>query len=330
MNFSSRSFVFCAFFGAAVASQADVFAPRHTLAQPQVKVPSKADKAAADALFREGKTLLKDGQTAEACAKFEESQSLDPSAGTLLNLGDCYEKAGLLVKSYQSFVKAEPMSKAREKMDWVETAQTRAAGLKAKIPTLSMDLGAEQTITVDGAPFKRDELRAGIMLEAGEHRVAVLYQSQTWNRVFRAEVGSRTVLRPEFKESAQPKPASGGNSHAGLHPMQLTGIVLMGVAGASVATGLVLGALASGKKSDTEALCPNYKTADKPLCTSASATDLNQSAKGLALGATIVTTAGLAVGVGGVLLFLLAPNATKGVAVEVGPGRASASWKAEF
>src|SRR6478735_9605838 len=53
---------------------------------------SPTDQAKAEALFDEGRRLLAAARFAEACPKFAESQRLDSALGTLLNLGDCYEK----------------------------------------------------------------------------------------------------------------------------------------------------------------------------------------------------------------------------------------------
>src|SRR5512139_1741852 len=53
-----------------------------------------SDKAAAEALFDEGRKLMAEGKYAAACAKLEASQKLDAGVGTQLNLADCYEKSG--------------------------------------------------------------------------------------------------------------------------------------------------------------------------------------------------------------------------------------------
>ena len=51
-----------------------------------------ADPAAAQAMFEHGKQLSGQNRLDDACRAFAESQRLDPATGTLLNLGDCYEK----------------------------------------------------------------------------------------------------------------------------------------------------------------------------------------------------------------------------------------------
>ncbi len=48
------------------------------------------NRAAAEALFSEGRSLSAKGRYAEACPKFEASQQLDPGLGTMLNLAECY------------------------------------------------------------------------------------------------------------------------------------------------------------------------------------------------------------------------------------------------
>lgn len=57
----------------------------------------ESPRARADALFHEGRDAMRAGDVPAACAKFAESEGLDPAKGTLLNLAFCEESAGNLV-----------------------------------------------------------------------------------------------------------------------------------------------------------------------------------------------------------------------------------------
>ena len=51
------------------------------------------DAATAEALFREGRTLMDAGNYTAACPKLAESYAQDAATGTLLALGMCQERA---------------------------------------------------------------------------------------------------------------------------------------------------------------------------------------------------------------------------------------------
>src|SRR4029079_1330518 len=56
--------------------------------------PRSADTATAETLFRQAKSLIKQGKFSEACPMLAESHRLDPASGTLLVLAQCYEGEG--------------------------------------------------------------------------------------------------------------------------------------------------------------------------------------------------------------------------------------------
>ena len=88
---------------------------------------ASADPATAEALFREGRRLLDEGKTDEACPKLAESQRLDPSAGTMLNLATCYEKNGQLASAWVTFKGAATAAQNANEVDRAKLARAKAA-----------------------------------------------------------------------------------------------------------------------------------------------------------------------------------------------------------
>src|ERR1700679_1918479 len=81
-------------------------APSTAFAQAPPPQPSPALNPVAreaDQLFREGREALEKGDLPRAADRFEHSQELDPSPGTLLNLAQVYEHLGKLVKALDLF-----------------------------------------------------------------------------------------------------------------------------------------------------------------------------------------------------------------------------------
>jgi len=71
---------------------------------------ARAQSADAEALFRDGRALIKKGDLAAGCDKLAASERIESSIGTLLNLGDCREKLGKLASAWAAFRKAEAMA----------------------------------------------------------------------------------------------------------------------------------------------------------------------------------------------------------------------------
>jgi hypothetical protein len=131
------------------------------------------DVAGADALFSEAKALAGKGDYAAACPKFEASQNLGPSLGTLLNLADCYEHVGKLASAKKRWDDAAELAKAKGD-DRLAFATDRATAIAAKVPKLTLRItsGAE-TLAVAVGGEKIPDSRWGLPLEVDPGKVDV-------------------------------------------------------------------------------------------------------------------------------------------------------------
>src|SRR5580704_14583725 len=123
------------------------------VASSTVARADNANAAAAEVLFAEGRRLVNAGDFANACPKFAESERLDPSVATLLNLGACYEKAGRTASAWATFREAISAAQAAKRDDYLQTAQKRATALE---PTLSRIIISEHDTSTAGLEIKRD------------------------------------------------------------------------------------------------------------------------------------------------------------------------------
>ncbi len=117
-------------------------------------------KVVAEALFEEGRRLVADGKYAEACPKFADSQRLDPSASTLLNLASCYEKLGRTATAWATYKEAASAANAGGRAEYVAAAQRHADGLSGRLSRLTITVARG----LDGIRVERD----GVVVDPAE------------------------------------------------------------------------------------------------------------------------------------------------------------------
>src|SRR4030095_12249844 len=99
-----------------------------------VRADEPADQGAlARELFYQGRELLQAKDYERACAKFAESQRLDPGGGTLLNLALCHELTGKTASAWAEFDQALRMARADQRPDREEFAQTHMSALAPRL-----------------------------------------------------------------------------------------------------------------------------------------------------------------------------------------------------
>jgi hypothetical protein len=137
---------------------------------------ARAQSAEAEALFRDGRNLIKQGKIAPGCDKLAASERLESSVGTLLNLGDCREKLGKLASAWAAFRKAEAM--ARRSGDDIKR-QTEAARRAAQLEPRLSNLVIEVPARVEGLVVRRD----GELVDAAQ-----------WSTPVPVDPGSYTII----------------------------------------------------------------------------------------------------------------------------------------
>ena len=281
--------------------------------------PSKADSAAAEALFEEGRKLLAAGQVKQACPKFAESYRLDPALGSLLNLATCHQLEGKTASAWGEFRDAEQQARRAGDAKRQKFASEKAASLEGSLPKLIVTVSETPKGLVvyrDGVALGEGSFNVPLPVDPGERVVrAEAPGKKPWETRVDAVTGKRSsVVIPEL-EAAAVSGDDGGGDPNGDHPTpapdappaspgsgRTVGYVLGGVGLAGVAAGAVFGALFFGKKGDAEAC-------KAPACPRATYDDAKSSAD------TFGTVSGVALGVGaaalvaGAVLILAAPSA---------------------
>jgi len=268
----SRPFRRCAW--AALALACCLLSPQASWGQ----ATGATAKQQADTAFDEGRELFEQGRFKDACDKFELSMRLDPSPGTLLNLGNCYEPQGDLLRALSTFEQAltdaQRTADKKRRQVWSDASKERIQSLGKRIPELSID-GAEpgSSVLLDGQPFQR--LGESLRQNPGHHQLEVSAPGKrTYTKGFELPEGQRLgihlpPLEREAPVAAEPPPAAMPVSappvepppqrHFGIWPY-----VAGGSGAALIGTSVVTGLLASSKAKRLEQECSG-KTCDPSL-----------------------------------------------------------------
>ncbi|HSO36001.1 MAG TPA: hypothetical protein VLT33_25915 [Labilithrix sp.] len=271
----------------------------------------------AERVFREARASYDAHDYATACPRFAESQRLEPAAGTLLNLADCYEHMGLLASALTTYKEAVVAAASRKRRDWEQFALTRIELLRPAVPVLTIKVsGAARVeglvITRDGTPVASSDLGLDLMLDPGPHEIVARAPGrEPWSTKIVAQRGRSYVVEVPAtgtKQTAPPPPARAEPRPASEPPgswQRPAGYAATGVGGALVVFGAVAGGVALSAGKDARSRCPSYPTA----CT-AEGTAANERAFGWATASTATFIAGGILAAAGVVLLLTAPRAT--------------------
>jgi serine/threonine-protein kinase len=105
-----------------------------------------ADKAAAEALFARGIELMRTGSFAEACAKLEQSQSIERGIGAALYLAECYENLGRTASAWALYRDAASQAKAEGQTERAIAGNECADRLEPQLSKLLIRVPAEDRL----------------------------------------------------------------------------------------------------------------------------------------------------------------------------------------
>jgi hypothetical protein len=204
--------------------------------------------ALAEALFREGKRLMTEGNFAEGCPKIAESQRLDPGAGTLLNLASCHEAEGKIATAWAEFGEAASLARRDGRADREQFASSHALALEPKIPRLSLDI-SPQAAALASLEIRIDDVVVGRVawsvpgpIDPGAH---VVTAAASGKKPFRADItvpASPDVLKVTVPGLEDAPVAAGAPGAAGAAPGGAPGPDTTKGSGSGRTVGLVVGA----------------------------------------------------------------------------------------
>jgi hypothetical protein len=324
---------------------------------------SASDKAAAEALFDQGVRLMKQNNFADACPKLEESDRIDPAVGTLLYLGECYERVGKTASAWATFREAASIANNSNQADRARVATSRAQALEAKLSRLSVEL-APEVARIPGIVVKRGTQRiepslygTPLPVDPGDYRIEVTAPGyEPWSTPIKVEAGGASAsvrvpglvkapvaaqpasdTAPEASQAAgspgqvQSRPTGAitpTSMPSGITTQQTLGLVVGGVGLIGVGIGSYFGVRAISKNSDAEEHCPR-----SGFCDDDEGLTLTDKAKQDATASNIAFIAGgVLVATGAVLYLTGGPRGGDSLALvpSLGPSSAAASFVGRF
>ena len=307
------------------------------------RAQNAGDKAAAEALFDEAKKLYAEKKFAEACARFDASEKLDPGVGTLLYLADCYEHVGRTASAWATFREAGSLAKVASQAERERIAHERAALLEPKLYRLTVTVAATPPglkVMRGDEEVRRETFGTGLPVDPGTYAItATAKGKKPWTIQVQVPpgAGAQTVTVPALEDDPAALAAAEAAKAAPLAPIaaapsppppapevpgqkqRISAIVVGSLGLVALGVGGALAGVAASDNSSAKKDCPSAP------CSNKAGVDLASTAGTFADGATGLFVAGGVVAAAGVVMFATAPRAKGGkpsawIAPMIAPG----------
>jgi hypothetical protein len=160
---------------------------------------------AAEAMFQEGRRLMAQGQTEEACARFAGSFAIEASSGTLLNLAHCHEEQGKTASAWAEYRGAARLARAQAREDRARVADERVAALEPKLSRLTVvaqQAAPGETVATEAGTLGEGVIGVAVPIDPGPHTVTVTAPGRrAWSAAIEvAAAEQRTLDVPALEE----------------------------------------------------------------------------------------------------------------------------------
>jgi hypothetical protein len=289
--------------------------------------PAQAGNVAeAERLFERASVHMDAREYEAACPLLERSHTLDPSSGTLLNLGDCYEQRGMTASAYRAFEDALELSNRTGRTDRAEIAGLRKKRLEPLLSQLIVvppkDHSASLVVYLDGKPLPPSRWYVPVPIDPGVHaiRASAPGRSDFGTSVPAPSAGATSsVSIPPLPPLAAPSTGPGRVQQSGsrIDGQRIVAIVCAAAGVVGVATGTVFGLRSKSKHEESDKYCTGNS------CQNRRGVELMDDARS----AGNISTVGFIVGGVGLgaatVLWVTSPSGNEPVAAEIGLGPAA-------
>lgn len=278
---------------------------------------SADNKAAAEALYEEGKTLMNKGKFLAAAEKFQASNRLDSGIGTIMYMADAFEKAGKVASAWANWREAEALANQAKQTARAETAKQRADALEPRLTKVLIQV--DKNALLDGFRLKRGKTKVtkdlfGVATPVDAGRYEVVAQAPGYlpwkGSVAVKKEGTTITLRVPLLK-VDPDAAKAKASKANATPdtgspsnlaYKATAISLGGLGAIGVGLGTFFAVQAKSEFDEANTRCSESSCSD-PLASEQTSRALTKSH----LATVSFASGGAALGAG-LLVWLLAPS----------------------
>jgi hypothetical protein len=169
------------------------------------------DRALAQTLFDDGRSLLREGRLELACPKLAESQRLDPTSGTLINLALCHEMEGKTATAWTEYKEAAALAHKEGSTQKQRIASESIQALEPRLSRLRVSVAgggvAGLVVRVNGVRLGPASWQVASPVDGGEHVVqASAPGKRSWTQRVQVEGDGRLfeVEIPELIDVSRP------------------------------------------------------------------------------------------------------------------------------